>query len=65
MTRKVVETIICNRCKGECAPVTPGPTIGDLAWMVLVNGGGSRDSRMAYDLCAACTTEFLDWWNSV
>lgn len=61
MTRKVVETTICDRCGVEYRKGAHARTIGDLSYMILNRGSGSRDSNMADDLCSECTTEFLTW----
>lgn len=64
MTRRVTETIICDRCGREYATVTPMKTIIGLSYMVVCNGGGSRPSDMGHELCAPCAAEFLAWFRA-
>jgi len=65
MSRKVVETLVCDRCGFEYPTVTgEGDTTQDLAYMFMRNGGGSRHSDMAQDLCVNCTQSFKAWWRN-
>lgn len=61
--KKIVETTYCDRC-GEDYDSHSGRSITHMAWMVLTNGGGTQLSGMDKDLCPACTTGFLAWWNN-